>query len=390
MWINKGHELDEKWISLGIINEKPLETYIWGAGENGKALLHNINKYCNISAFVDKNSALHGQCVNGIDVISPDSFVFKENRIVVIATAERFFNEISLQLDKKGFVKNMNYFFIKDFLNYFFPIISVYYYDRVFVSLCQICVTEKCTLKCIKCAHGCSSVKASDARELSLNEIYQSADVFFSKIDFVANFSLLGGEPLVYRNLTATIEYIGRHYRDKIDRFYITTNGTVVPEEELLDVCKKYDVSFLISNYTKQVPRLSEQLEKLKYKLELYGIKYDVIDEDGLWLDFGFDYVNNTVDEAKRIFSGCKTDCREIRKERLYYCVMARSSAENMGLIDEDTEGLDLSNIDSDQYKKIITEYMLGYSEKGYLEMCIHCNGMNNNRKYIEAGIQKD
>ena len=68
-----------------IIKEKPLETYIWGAGENGKALLHNINKYCNISAFVDKNSALHGQCVNGIDVISPDSFVFKENRIVSIA-----------------------------------------------------------------------------------------------------------------------------------------------------------------------------------------------------------------------------------------------------------------------------------------------------------------
>ena len=35
---------------------------------------------------------------------------------------------------------------------------------------------------------------------------------------------------------------------------------------------------------------------------------------------------------------------------------------------------LDLEKLHGD-YKKILMEFELGYSEKGYLDMCRHCNG---------------
>lgn len=59
--------------------------------------------------------------------------------------------------------------------------------------------------------------------------------------------------------------------------------------------------------------------------------------EDGNWIDYGFDEVNNKIDE----------------------------------------DYLDLERMSEDNYKKELIEYNYGYSEKGYLKMCHRCRGKN-------------
>lgn len=54
------------------------------------------------------------------------------------------------------------------------------------MNVTQITVTERCTLKCKKCAHACYNV-GYQAHDLDISEVYKSADMFFAKVDYIMN-----------------------------------------------------------------------------------------------------------------------------------------------------------------------------------------------------------
>lgn len=57
---------------------------------------------------------------------------------------------------------------------------------------------------------------------------------------------------------------------------------------------------------------------------------------------------------------------------------------DNIGLDDY----LDLGKLSRENYKEKIMEFQLGYSEKGYLDMCNHCRGGEAIKYPIPAGEQ--
>ena len=94
---------------------------------------------------------------------------------------------------------------------------------------------------------------------------------------------------------------------------------------------------------------------------------------EGQWMDYGFDTVcREGQEEIAKVFDACKTPCREVRGNKYYYCVMARSVSENLGFDVGKADYLDLISIED---KKVFFEFNMGYSEKGYLDMCGHCRG---------------
>ena len=100
-------------------------------------------------------------------------------------------------------------------------------------------------------------------------------------------------------------------------------------------------------------------------------------DSEREWYDYGFQYVNHQNNEEKliHVFDRCGTICHEIRENRLYYCVMARSVSENLNFGVGHEDYLDLRQLNDENWKKILVEFISGYSEKGYLDMCNFCNG---------------
>lgn len=89
---------------------------------------------------------------------------------------------------------------------------------------------------------------------------------------------------MLYKDLSKAIAYIGNKYRRKIGVFSITTNGTIIPNEEILKTCKKYQVLFRISNYSKALPQLRQSYEKSIKKLEEFEVEYKLYEEDGFGL----------------------------------------------------------------------------------------------------------
>lgn len=376
-WVNKGCELDHCAEELSAKLRDVKKYYIFGAGKIGTRLLPMFDAYNLLSVFIDNSVEKQAGTVNGMPVISLESYLKKRDGSIIVAASAQNTPVIVAQLEEHRLERGKDFWLCQEFVDYVFPIISVYCYDRAYVSLAQICLTERCSLRCKKCAHGCYAVDNGTARDLTLEQVYKSADSFFRKVDFIREFVLIGGEPLLYRQLPDVIRYIGEHYRKQMGVFSITTNGTIIPDEETLKMCKRYNVLFLISNYSETIPRLAAVYDRLMTILRNHGIKYELGRTESAWTDYGFDHFsrNASGEELIRVFDACRTPCREIRENRYYFCVMARSVSENLGFQVDQNDYLDLDALQGDNYKKELLEFNLGYSEKGYLDMCNYCRG---------------
>jgi len=382
-WVHKGHEYDEYFEQ--ILKRYKSAIYIFGYGLVGKKLYENLKRYKICKGFIDNNEALYEHIHDGKQIMSLQDYFLKgslNNSYIVITASAKNQLVIAEQLKTHGLVHGKHYFFYQEFNERILPIIAAYQFNETYVPLAQISVTERCTLKCKKCAHACYAVD-NKAEDMLLAEVYKSADCFFSKVDYIEEFVLIGGEPLLYKQLAEAIEYIGKKYRKQMQIFCITTNGTIVPTEEVLKLCVKYNVLFRISNYTRELPQLENHHKRLIEMLENYGISYVLAKPEIEWMDYGFEYVNRENIEADliKVFSSCNTPCREVRGNRYYYCVMARSVSENLGYDLGKDDYLDLNLLDGKDYKKELLEFNLGYSEKGYLDMCRRCHG-NDAKNY--------
>lgn len=376
-WSNRGHELDKYGEKLvQDFRNKEERVFIFGAGLLGEEYRPLFEKLGCFAGYIDNDRKKQESGVNGAQVISLEEYFQRGSiGIIIIAADIKNIPAIKLQLCQSGLKEREDFYTYMNFMKAVYPVLSVYFYDQFYVELAQICLTERCTLKCRACAHACYAVDA-DNQDMSLEMAKESADSFFEKVGLIKEFVLIGGEPFLYRELDKIITYIGENYREQMVIFSITTNGTIMPEQKILDLCRKYHILIRISNYSAELKYLKEKYKKLKEMLERNKIAYIIGCSDYQWVDYGFETVDRGGKEEDLIlvFDKCKTPCREIRGSRYYYCVMARSVSENLGLGLGKDDYLDFKKVDKED-KKVLLEFEMGYSDKGYLDMCNHCNG---------------
>ena len=390
-WKRRAHEFDGEFEIYKKQRLLSKEVYIFGAGEIGKTFSSIVNRFGRLNGFIDNDGRKQGTMYCGFSVISLQKYLDKkayENSIILLCLKESYSKEVKKQLEEYGLVEN-EVFFTKDEYEKRLRIVLFFERNILYLPLAQISLTERCTLRCKKCAHACNLVSPQKA-DLTLKEAMESADFFFKYVDYIDEFVLIGGEPLLYLQLPKIADYIGENYRKRIGIFSITTNGTILPNEELLSVCNIHNMLFRVSNYEESIPRMKERLDAFRAKVESQGVAC-VIGKPGMdWTDYGFDYVDRkaTPEELEKVFDACRTSCHEVRKNRFYFCVMARSVAENMNRDIGADDFFDFSMVDEGTGKKEFFEYTMGYSEKGYLDMCNYCHGIDRMKYPILAGEQ--
>ena len=145
-----------------------------------------------------------------------------------------------------------------------------------------------------------------------------------------------------------------------------------------------------VSNYSKTLPWITNKINNLVQIAEKRKVVCD-IGRSIEWTDYGFDYVNRggREKELERVFDECWTPCHEVRNNRFYFCVMARSVSENMNKGIGKDDFFDLSKIDTSLKKKEFFEYTMGYSRKGYLDMCNYCHGADRVKYPVPAAEQQ-
>lgn len=173
---------------------------------------------------------------------------------------------------------------------------------------------------------------------IPLAEIKQDMDVFFnvfnekqfSHIDFE------GGETMLHPELPQIIEH-GLVFVEQgvTDEVRVLTNATILPNKELLDICKNNKVMFLIDDYG---PNLSDKKDKLINILENNGIRYrvDTYHGDnqycGGWIDFGnLSVTDETEPQFLEKFKNCISKKNAHTKNgNVYICPVQLSEPPNI------------------------------------------------------------
>ncbi len=387
-WTNKGHQFDD----LGKIFEKKNKIYIYGAGEYG-ATFFNIIKFMNVvDAFIDRDAKKQENGYLGLPVISPD-FLYNskdENHIIVVAASLSNQKFIMNRLKKFGYIEGLDCFVWKNFIDfdYYIPIYWLYAQGKIALSSGCIIPSTQCNLNCKCCLNFNPYLDHNYIK--TIEELKKDIDIFFSSIDYLPEYQVSGGEPLLYSGFSEIVTYIGEKYRFKIGQFETVTNGTIVPNDNICEVMEKYNVALYLDNYTNTIPSKMDKRDAIIEKIEKYNIKLidNFVDK---WFDLDVENTDNSQksdNELMEYYDFCNNPWHFYENGKMYACNFAAFAIKaNLNIADAN-DFFDLTDM-SDKRKKELLEFSLNYNEKGYVEFCKRCSGWSSiNNKSIPVAEQ--
>lgn len=378
-WTNKSHQFDQfakDWNAECVY-------YLWGASSTGERFLKRFQDNLNIEGFFDSNSQKIGQVFHGFQIYSfADRLSLDKNRKIIVTSGAYW--EIRVILLKAGLVENI------DFCNsiLFTSVYQMYHHNRLFLPRVDVAVTDKCTFNCRDCNMAMPFFENPQHRQLE--ELKADLDLYFQWVDNLDRLDLLGGEPFLYNELAGLLEFLGMHYRHRIDKIIFFTNATVIPTPEVLGLCRDYHVSIQISDYSSVLPVCKGKIETLLDQIRKYNISYTLLTMEN-WVDFSLmnrvkaDY---TEEQMIAFCDLCAPPFRGLRQRKLYYCHLSCSASKAGIYWDDKNEYFDLNQPDSERKKELL-EFDAGYSELGYMPFCRYCHGCNSvNDRVIPGAIQ--
>ena len=301
------------------------------------------------------------------EIKSFEEYLRDEDQSKIIITSDAYYNKIKDLLLENNKLEDV------DFTKYrkVAGIWPLFLKNQVHIWRVDILLTEKCTLNCTFCNMYMPHYKKPKHKDLE--KIKEDIDILFKKVDFISTLHLVGGEPFLYPNHKEVFEYIGENYRDKIDNVLITSNGTLVPKPEVLDIIKKNKFLVSISDYTDGINygrRFNIFLDKLNEKKINYFTRKDI-----LWSDFGdpriSKYKNYTDEKMIEHFNKCVAPYRGLSNKKLYFCHLNTSAVLSEVLEDNPNDYINLENITPEE----LIKFDIGFIKKGYLTFCKNCNG---------------
>ncbi len=191
-----------------------------------------------------------------------------------------------------------------------------------------------------------------------------------SAVDEIVIVELIGGEPFLYKSLDEVITHLCKI--EKIKVVDITTNGTMIPQEKVLEVMRNPKVTCRISKYQKSI-----NLEKLEELLFENNINFITLNNLS-WIDSGVpEKHGHGRSEIMDIFLRCSSSyyCKTLFNGKIFSCARA-ASMYDLGLIKE-THFVDIKN--TKKLREAIQAFWLSI----YDEACDYCNATDFCRSII-------
>lgn len=380
-WENRGHEYDLVYHEI----EKKKSFYLFGAGDYGRQFFHIFNKEIHIKGYIDNNTLKQGNFFHGKKCYSLEEITLAADEGIIVTMSQIARVKPVEQLKNQGYKKDIDFFIIEEFLSVYY----VYKKNEVYFSSISFLPSTACNLNCRNCLNFNPFAKKFYVRKWE--DLVKDVDLFFRCVDHIMLFHVSGGEPFLYKYTADLIEYIDTNYGQRIDTLRMVTNGTVVPEEKVLEKLSKCNVEITVDDYREAVPKYNMEFDKLIEKLEKHQIKYYINKADS-WIDLApekTDYSYMTEEELIQHRTACNQSWQELRDGKLYNCNYA-AYATVAGIAGEQDleEVYELKDFSKEQKKELV-EFRLGYMLKGYTNFCKKCRGFTiENSEEVEPALQ--
>lgn len=331
----------------------------------------NLNCYC------DNNPNVIGTSINGVKVLSKEeAFAQFPDSTVIICS----YNNVTTKLLKKDLREiGFNYVYSRmeviwayqtkvlhrnvDELVFMNSLNKTINKEMTTLDNVDVMITEKCTLRCKNCSLFIPYY--NKPKEFSREDIVESIEVLSNSVDVIENITIMGGEPLLHKELVDICEKIAE--LSNVIQIKIVTNGTILPNVETLSALKKYVTSFLISDYN----HLSREKDTLIEALKREGIHYAVFGDEVKWFkNTDIKRHNKSQSDNQKIFEQCFWKKKYLLKNgKISNCQVSYFGDENL-LMDNHEDVINLLNHDESISKEI--KQMI--ENKTYVCACDYCD----------------
>ena len=405
------YNLTKDWIFPYSDIEKGSKIVLYGAGDVGQSYQEQIKytEYCNIIKWVDRKFDSYEE--QGMDVGAPYSIVGCEYDYVVIAVySASIAREINNELLEMGVAQDKIVWIGKERTTvkgtlverrFIWPIqnrlkevyrrrgISIEdvelkkYISRIedkirkedilILPRVVIELTPVCTLKC----KGCNNLMPfyEKPKHVPKDNVLRDIRKLMGCIDGIVTVELIGGEPFAYPWLKDIVCEIIDY--DGVAEVEVTTNGTIVPSEELIGCLKNGKITVNISKYDNV--DYKDNIAELLFRT---GIRYEE-HRELQWIDSGgIESRGKKPEEIRGNYMNCHPGiyCKTLYNGRIYACARS-ASLYDMGIC-KDLDGyVDIHGVSN--LKEELKKFWL----KSFDNSCDYCD-FSDQWRVIPAGEQ--
>jgi organic radical activating enzyme len=227
-------------------------------------------------------------------------------------------------------------------------------------------VTTHCTLRCQDCNHCIPYYKTHYVA--SYEEFTADINNLLSAVDLIYCVQLVGGEPLLNRDLAKMLLFLKS--KKRIWKVLIATNATLLPSQEVCEVarcCRK--ISFKVSNYS-NLGLYNVKFSEVINVLSENNVSYFAYPEDHTWYPLQELYKDEQNDPAANyefcpLLKRCHTVCAGV----LYICPVAQYLDRNMVKIAAD-ERVSIRGLNGKKLRTVLWDF---YARPWFLH-CKFCH----------------
>jgi len=168
-------------------------------------------------------------------------------------------------------------------------------------------------------------------------KILASIDIIKKNVDFISEFRLIGGEPLMNKEWAKIANGISE--KNPECEIFIYSNGTIAPKDEQLESFYGKKINFIITDYGK----LSRNLTKLHDQLNKHNINY-ISTPAKYWVDCSsIKHHKRSASALKEVFKQCCVKyLYTLLHGKLYRCPFIANAANLNAIPDNPANYVDL------------------------------------------------
>jgi len=392
-----------------ISNSVPVVLY--GAGDFGQLALFALKKHdIQVSFFCDSNEKKQGKLFLNIKTISPEE-LYKLTPDAHIFISNHYVTQVSSLLYKMGFKNVHSCVDLLENTDFSDSNISSSYYktnyqwsplkikkeiaihkyscdkiDKTFtasfnIKYMDVVITERCSMKCKDCSNLMQFYINPQNSDFDL--FSKSVDKFMKSIDRIGEFRVIGGEPLMNKEMYKFVDKLVT-YRNA-DNVVIFTNATILPKGKNLECLKNEKVNLLITNYG----NISKKHDALIELLDSNNILYVTEPVLEMWQDVGtLKYEKKTTSELNHLFNSCcANDILSLMDGKLHRCPVSANGEKLGALPHHDNDVIDLSdeNMSIEETREKLRDF---YFKKNHINACYYCKGREYGYGTVESAVQ--
>ena len=361
---------------------------IYGAGFQGLLAAHLLKKQgVGVICFADQDIKKQGKPYFNLPVISPEEMDLNYSDALIIVTPyiikpvydslrNQGFDVVTpyslfLEFDSEGFdlLDDLPVWYRRDSLDWNIDLFLLNCNNLLTDhQLCSsdLSVSQVCNLKCKECTSIMTCYKKP--KHFALEDVIQSLKIVM-RDRYFDHIYVEGGKTFLWKPLPELLRFMVE--QERIFTIVVITNGTIIPNEDVLSALNHPKVFVKISDYGS----ISKK-DKLMAMFKERGIRYKLVLQK--WYKMTeFSKEPHTGEKFKSIIKNCCKISSGVTSPyvvdgKLFYCPI-QGNLHNTGIYpSEPSDYVDLTLPYDEEQKKKIDAF---YQGKKIVEFCRHCDG---------------